>query len=268
MMPGQVTFCWTIAAAILIAAIGYGQEPETVPTPDGPAIEGIIKDAVDSGSRVILKRVEYVGGEDTAPEGGAVSDKKVRSKTYIEIETRPAGLDEDEMIESQRKVEESQREMMKAMGVIGKGQESLGDRLGTVEGLGHGMTDGMKSEAREQSGVRGETASTGSEVSDVDRTVQDSNLLLKKIDAQVKSLSGAISELSSRVGEVKDSVGTAADETSRGIEKIRITDVGDSEVSGASELSSGVGEESATDGTAESDTSEDSDSSTSTGEDE
>jgi hypothetical protein len=235
-----------MVAAIFVAVEAHAQTPADISTPAGADVEEIVTDAAHRGGRVILKKIEYVGGEGVPFDNkDGVPGEKIRSKTYIEIDTRPSVLGEEGLIESQKKVEGSQREMMKALGVIGEGQKKIDERVGTVEVMSQDVTSGMKVEAREQSAVRGETADTGSKVSEVDRTVQDSTLLLEKIDAQIRSLSTAVGELSSRLGEVKESVDGMGEETVQGLEQLEVAGEGEMEgagVAGAPEESEGEAE--------------------------
>ena len=222
----------------VVCAICAGQR-EGKPLPESVPLRKIVEEAIEQGSRVILRRVEYeeAGGAATGePDGSA--EIRVRSRTYIEIDTRSTDPDDGEMIESQKKVEESQREMIRAVEAIGKGQERHAGTLSGIEGAQMDLSTGMKSSAREQAGIRGETAGTGGRVSDVDRTIQDSGRLLKRIDAQIKGLSSAVSELSSRVEGVGKSVDKAAQKAGKA-DKI--------ELDGGEDYEGGEGQESGSD---------------------
>ncbi len=89
-----------------------------------------------------------------------------------------------------------------------------------VESSGQDLSVGMKSSRVERTAVRGDAARTGAEVSDVNRTVQDSELLLRSIDAQTKALSSAVGDLASRVEgldeNIKDTKGERGEKGERG----------------------------------------------------
>lgn len=206
--------------ALLLSAI-CAAEPPDGDLRDGGSVSRIVEEALERGDRVILKRVEYRGdgtGAAAGPAGG--SDAPVHSKTYIEIDSRTPSPPAAEMIESQRRVERNQREMQKAVRAIGIGQENIREGMAGVESSGQDLSVGMKSSRVERTAVRGDAARTGAEVSDVNRTVQDSERLLRSIDAQTKALSSAVGDLASRVeglGEnIKDTRGERGERGEKG----------------------------------------------------
>jgi hypothetical protein len=185
------------------------QQPGVIPS---PTVRNIVEEAIGRGSRVILKRVDYVDGQGEAlPGAQATPGGAVRSKTYIEIDTRPSSVADEEVVQSQKRVEESQQQMIKAVGAIGQAQESQSGKMSAIEGRQQDAAAAMKSSAGELGAVREASASAGSTMSDADRTVQDSNRLLKQISAEIKSLSSAVDELSARVDQVgQDAAGAGA----------------------------------------------------------
>ncbi|MCX6358004.1 MAG: hypothetical protein NT045_09070 [Candidatus Aureabacteria bacterium] len=187
-----------LLAGHFLCALTPAPDPSPAATHAGP--EAQVKDMVDSavqrGSKVILKRVDY------APGGLAPADNEgqLRSKTYIEIDTRPGGsINERELLQSQQKVEESQQEMIRAVDSIGEGQQRVDATLGSVEGRQREAAGGMKSAAGEQGAIRGEAANAAGVVGDTDQAVQESGALLHQIRSQARDLSGTMDDLSSRV---------------------------------------------------------------------
>jgi len=191
------------------------------PLSDEEPVKRIVEDAIAKGGKVILKRVDYAPEDEKAArmegdEGG------VRSKTYIEIDSRPgSSVDEKEVIKSQQKIDESQKEMIKAVGAMEEEHKRMGTAMSSIDGRQRDAAAGMKSEAEEQADIRGEAARTGSAVGDSDETFQDSGALLSKIHAQVKELSGAVNELSTRVDQASGNASKdiAVSQTDSGIDR-------------------------------------------------
>ncbi len=195
---------WGVLLSLLIVGMRSHVQPERADA----QVKSIVEDAINRGSTVTIKKVDYVGGEGegTAQPGGEKGGA-VRSKTYIEIDGCPSSAMDEEMIRSQKKVEESQREMMDAVGVIGQRQEHHGVRLSGIESKGQDISAGMKSAAGEEAAAGEQTADSGRTADEAERTIVDSDNLIMQIDKQVTSLSEAVSELSSRVEGGRKGVG-------------------------------------------------------------
>ncbi len=191
---------------VLLVSVRSSAQPE----PADAQVKRIVEDAINRGNTVILKKVDYVGGEGESPvpaPGG--NSGAVRSKTYIEIDSRSPSAMDGEMVQSQKRVEESQQEMMKALDTIGQGQERQGVRLSGIESRGQDISAGMKRAADEEAAIRGQAADTGGATSDADRAVMDSDRLLMQINDQAASLSNSVSELSSRIEGARGGMGHA-----------------------------------------------------------
>ncbi|MEI6633330.1 MAG: hypothetical protein WCP22_05855 [Chlamydiota bacterium] len=190
----------------IIAACAAGAAcaapPEPVPSPSDAQVKRIVEQAIDRGSKVIVKRVDYTdGGSGASPEAPA---GPVKSKTYIEIDSRPPGAADDrELIESQKRIEESQREMLRSVEVIGKSQERGGESLSAIQGRGQEMSGGMRGGAAETGALRGEAAGAGGKAGEVGDAVGESEKIMKQIDTQAKELSGSIDELSARMDQAQ-----------------------------------------------------------------
>lgn len=190
---------WTLSIAAACAAGAVrAAPPEALPSPPDAQVKRIVEQAIDRGSKVIVKRVDY-----TNAAGGAMPDAPagpVKSKTYIEIDSRPPGAaDESELLESQRRVEESQREMLRSVEVLGESQQRGANGLGTVEGSGRELSGAMRGSAAETEALRGEAAGTGGKAGEVGDAVGDSEAIMTQIDRQAKKLSETIDELSARM---------------------------------------------------------------------
>ena len=197
MREGRVR--WIAVVAAYAAGAAFAAPPEPVPSPPDAPVKHIVEQAIDRGSKVILKRVDYTdgagGGAAAAPAG------PVRSRTYIEIDSRPPGAGDDrEMVESQRRIEESQREMLRSVAVIEAGQNRSRETLRAVEGRGREVSGGMESGAAEVGALRGSAADVATQADDAGNAVVDAEKILRQIGNQTKELSGSIDELSARMG--------------------------------------------------------------------
>lgn len=214
--------CMTILMIIFLGATRVPAQPfPPLPLSGAEPVKRIVEDAIAQGGKVILERVDYAPEEEKSAlmEGDRGG---VRSKTYIEIDTRPGGSnDEKEVMKSQQKIDESQKEMIKAMESLEDEHKRMGTAMSSIDGRQRDAAAGMKSEAEEQTDIRGEAARTGSAASDSGEALQDSGALLSKIHTQVKELSGAVNELSSRVeqGSGNGSKDSADSQTDSGIDR-------------------------------------------------
>lgn len=185
-----------IAGGWVIVIPATAQHPGAIPS---PTVQHMVEEALGRGSRVILKRVDYVAGQDAPAGAQGEPGGAVRSKTYIEIDTRPSAGADEEMIRSQERVEEGQREMLKAVEAIGTAQERQGSAMGAIESGQRNAASGSKSAAGEMGAMRGEAAAAGAETGEADNSVQSTEKMLEQIRGEIRNLSGAVSELSSRV---------------------------------------------------------------------
>lgn len=206
--------------AACAAGAACAAPPEPVPSPPDAQVKRIVEQAIDRGSKVIVKRVDYTdGGSGASPEAPA---GPVKSKTYIEIDSRPPGsADDRELLESQKRVEESQREMRESVEVIRESQVRGEDSLSAIQGRGQEMSGGMRGGAAETGALRGEAAGAGGKAGEVGDAVGESEKILKQIDTQSKELSGSIDELSARMDRARsrpggNAPGGAAREAARG----------------------------------------------------
>ena len=217
---GPLRVAWKPAIiAACAAGAAYSAPPEPVPSPPDAQMKRIVEQAIDRGSKVIVKRVDYTNGESGAsPEALA---GPVKSKTYIEIDSRPPGAADDrELLESQRRIEESQREMLESVKVIGESQGRGGESLSAIQGRGQEMSGGMRGGAAETGALRGEAARAGGKAGEVGDMVGESEKIMKQIDTQAKELSGSIDELSARMDQAQRKPGVnapaALEEAARG----------------------------------------------------
>ncbi|MDD5556696.1 MAG: hypothetical protein PHN82_05530 [bacterium] len=175
------------AAAVAALPALLGAQPAEGPEADGAM--GVVEEAIGRGGRVILKRVDYLdGGAGAGDEAGAV-----RSRTYIEIDTRAAVPVDEDLLRSQERVEEGQREMLRAVDAIGRSQERQAGALGTIESSQADISSGMRGDAAALEAAREADAEAA------DGAIGDSRRLLGEIEREIRSLSGAVGELSSRV---------------------------------------------------------------------
>jgi len=203
--------CGALLGVLLVSVRSHAQ-----PEPSDRQVRSIVEDAINRGSTVTLKKVDYVGGEGegAAPASGGNAGA-VRSKTYIEIDTRPSSAMDEEMVQSQKRVEESQRKMMEAVDTIGQRQERQGVSLSGIESRGQDMSAGMKSAAGEEAAAGGRAADAGGATNEAGRVVMDSDRLLMQINDQITSLSNSVSELSSRIEQARGGMGHAPGSGSR-----------------------------------------------------
>lgn len=219
MRPMRAAWGAAVWAACL-AAPSWAAPPEPHPASPEAPVKRIVEQALSRGSKVIVRRVDYADGADPSlPEAPA---GPVKSKTYIEIDSRPPGSPDDrELLESQRRVEESQREMLRAADAIGESQARGVEGLGAIQGRGAELSGGMRDAAAGTEALRGEVAGTGAKAGEVGDGVGESARIMRQIDSQVKELSGSIDELSSRMDDAPRPGGGAAGDARRDVEGAR-----------------------------------------------
>ncbi len=196
------------AAAVFAAWTARAAPPGSPPPPPEAQVKQIVEQAIGRGGKVIMKRVDYADGA----AGGAseASGGPVKSRTYIEIDSRPPGSAGDrDLIESQERIEKSQREMLRAVEAIGEGQRRTEAGMDAVHGLGVELSEAMRADAAAAAGL-------GGEAGDAADVARDSERIMKRIDEQAKKLSESLDDLSTRMGGPAPPPGAPGAETAAG----------------------------------------------------
>lgn len=200
-----------VVAAACAAGAALAVPPDPVPAEPEAPVRQIVERALDRGSRVIVKRVDYRDGADGEAPGVGVPEAPVRSRTYIEIDTRPPGAAGDrELLESQVRIEEHQREIGRSVEAIATGQERTAGTLRSIEGLGHDVSGGMGGGAAESDALRGAVAGAAVQAGETEEAVVEADAILRQIEIQARELSGSIDELSDRIGREGRRAGVSA----------------------------------------------------------
>ena len=187
------------AGAVCVAGAVFAVPPDPPPAETEAPVRRIVEQALDRGSRVIVKRVDYRDGE--GGEAPGVPEAPVRSRTYIEIDTRPPGAAGDrELLESQVRIEERQREIGDSVEAIAAGQERAAVTLRSIERLGHDVSGGMGRAAAEADALRGSAAGAAVHAGETAEAVAETDTILRQIEIEARELSGSIDALSDRIG--------------------------------------------------------------------
>lgn len=128
-------------------------------------------------------------GVETAPGEGVNIQKNVY---ILRFDTRGGGESQLHVLKLQREILKNQLFLLKTLSTMTKHQVMLATRTARVDSRVRDMTMGMKSSQKEMKRVRGETASTGAKVTDVELTTMDMAECLEGVAKNIEDIEGVI----------------------------------------------------------------------------